>query len=412
MSSRMAEVARAHAPAGLARAAVALAVTCAITVMPMPAPVARAAPAEPAGAPSESAAAPEALGWETVALEGATCGLGAPFKYFLNPAEDEAAGLLIFMMGGGACMKEGPAPPGAGGVAEQLHCMNFGNFGEPTDTYHLIGSVVAFLNRLRDTNPYRAYHYAFIPYCTGDVHVGSAAQPYDYDPSPDGEFLVVHRGRLNVLAVLDDLQRRFPEDRHVVVTGSSAGGMGAIVNYPEAARRWPGAVLVPDAGIAPPAPGSLMARYGVEVADRWRAAEALPDYCRAADCLTDTLRLLAAHAAHFDGHAAPWRPFGYLQGQQDGTLSDYLEIGPCTYELALRHAAAEYAQPNLRAYVPATAQHTFLFSTTGFTLVGGVPVWAWFAQVAAATAADELPADAVDRWLACNPLTLPALQRG
>lgn len=349
------------------------------------------------------------LGWETIPLEGSTCGRGDPFKYFLNVAEEPDAGLVIFLMGGGACLKEGPAPPGATGISAELHCMNFTNFTEPTDTYHLVGQVVPFLNRLQATNPYKAYHYAFIPYCTGDVHAGSTTEAYDYDPSPDGEFLVTHRGRLNVLAVLDDLQRRFPADRHVVLTGASAGGFGAIFNFPEVVARWASTVLIPDAGIAPPAETSLMARFGAEVAARWHAEDALPDYCATPDCVADTMRLLSAHADHYDGVHGPWRPFGYLQGQQDATLSEYLEIAPCTYELALKRGADASRRANLGAYIPATTRHTFLALPGGFASVSGVQVLEWFAAVAAASNPETMPADAMDPWLACNQIVVPRL---
>jgi len=209
---------------------------------------ARAAPTagtkgDPWVVPPLEAAVPDALGWETIPLEGATCGRGAPFAYFLNPAPDPEAGLFIWLMGGGACLKDGPPPAGATGIARQLHCMTYTNFAGPTDAMHLWTAVFPYFRRVA-ANPYGDYHWVFVPYCTGDIHAGQMTDAYDYDPSPDSSFDVVHRGHLNVVAVLDDVARRYPADRHVVLTGSSAGGFGAIFNFPDAIGRWPSAVLV------------------------------------------------------------------------------------------------------------------------------------------------------------------------
>ncbi|MFQ5459745.1 MAG: pectin acetylesterase-family hydrolase [Anaerolineae bacterium] len=361
----------------------------------------------PWAVPPLEAVVPDALGWDTIHLEGATCGRGAPFAYFLNPAPDPDAGLFIWLMGGGACLKDGLPPPGAAGIARQLHCMTYTNFAGPTDAMHLWTAAFPYFRRVA-ANPYADYTWVFVPYCTGDIHAGQMTDAYDYDPSPDATFDVVHRGHLNVVAVLDDVARRYSVDRHVVLTGSSAGGFGAIFNFPEAMGRWPSAVLLPDAGIAPPVEDSLMAREGERVAARWGTDKILPDYCATQDCLADTMHLLAAHAAHYDGRAAKWRPFGYLQGQQDGVLADYLEISRCSYEMGLRRGFQDAAGlTNLRAYLPATSQHTFLAGLDGYVSASGVQMLEWFAAVAGATDPGELPADAVDPWLACNPVYLP-----
>jgi hypothetical protein len=374
-----------------------------------------------------SAAAPTAVteaapgqgglaGWRGVTLPGAACGRGAPYKYYLSLPPGAPAGIVFVLSGGGACLKEGHAPAGVGGVAQQLHCMDYDNFTDPfmTDLTVLtggLGSLVPYLRRNAE-NPLRDYAYVALPYCTGDVHAGRMTTPYDYDPAPTATFAVTHRGALNVLAVLDDVRRQLPGDMPVVLTGFSAGGFGAILNYPAVLSRWPRTTLIPDAGIAPPHPLSLMRREGARVAERWGALPGLPSYCQEPACLADTLGLLAAHAAHFDGDPGPWRAFGYLQGQQDGTLADYLELSRCGYQLGLRQGHASAArQPNLRAWLPATSEHVFGFRAD-FAAGPARTQWrAFFYQVAGATTVDELPADALDPWGACNPLALPLLRR-
>ncbi len=371
-----------------------------------------APPVFPAGA---TVAEPDQLGgWQGIALDSAACGRGAAFTYYLNAADDPQAGLFFLLNGGGACMKEGHAPPGAGGPARQLHCMDYGQFVDPLMNGLVVSGLptrIRYFRRNEADNPFREYTYVFVPYCTGDVHAGSMSEPYDYDPDPDAEFEVVHRGHLNVLAILEDVHSRYPGNVPVVLTGMSAGGFGAIYNYPDFVRRWPRTTLLPDAGIAPPHPQSLMAREGERVAERWGSRKLLPDYCDTDDCLAGTMRLLTAHAAHYDGVSAPWRPFGYLQGQQDGVLAAYLEISRCSYQLGLRRGMIDQQPPNLRAFVPATADHVFGATPRYQTPVGGVDLMSWFAAVTNATSEAELPPDAIDPWLPCNLIQLPYLSR-
>ncbi len=364
-------------------------------------------------------------GWEAVALPGATCGRGEPFKYYLNASGQPGAGIFFLLNGGGVCLKEGHAPAGATGSAAQLYCMDFDNFTDPVmnDTIFLglgaaiIPTAIPHFNRNDRANPFRDFHFVAVPYCTGDVFAGRMSTPFDYDPDPGATFAVTHRGNLNFVAVVEDLYRRFPADVPVVLSGMSAGGFGAIYNFPEVIERWRRTVLLPDSGIAPPHQDSLLAREGVRIAERWGARAVLPPYCAGDDCLADSLRLLTAHAEQFDGVKGPWRPFGYLQSQQDGTLVSYLELSACGYEMGLRRGLATPQPANLRAYVPASGKHVFtlvidpdnpLGGGRPFVSKGGVSFLDWFHQVATATRADDLPADAIDPWLPCNPTFLPA----
>jgi hypothetical protein len=382
-------------------------------------PVAHAMPTGP-----DAPADPEQIAtWQGITLAGATCGgppdgsgRRTPYKYYLNPGRSPEAGILFMLSGGGACMKEGRPPGGVTGIAAQLYCMSFTNFTDQyfNDTTFLLdviaSTVIPYFRRGEAGNPFRDWTYVALPYCTGDVHVGRMTEAYDYDPAPDATFAVLHRGGLNVAAVLADVAARVPGERPVVLTGMSAGGLGAIFNYPVFVARWPRTTLLPDAGIVPPAPASLMLREGQRVADRWGARSMLPPYCPDDACLGDTLHLLAAHAAAHDGRdGRPWRPFGLLQGQQDGTLSAYLEISRCSYQQALRRGLDEVGD-NVRVFVPATDRHVFSNASpleAAFRSQGGVEAIAWFEAVGAARAPGDLPASAIDPWMPCNPGFLP-----
>ena len=86
----------------------------------------------------------------------------------------------------------------------------------------------------------------FVPYCTGDLHGGSNVATYDVlGPRP-----FHHVGHLNLQAALPLVRATWPGATRVTVSGSSAGGFGATLNYDTIRRAYPAATiaLVDDAG--------------------------------------------------------------------------------------------------------------------------------------------------------------------
>ncbi|RHX94239.1 pectinacetylesterase [Leptospira yasudae] len=131
--------------------------------------------------------------------------------------------LLINFMGGGACWS------------------NYNCFGNSTTTYfNQLNSVpdlfvkLAFqgvMNAGNASNPFKDYDVVFIPYCTGDLHIGSKDMTYT-NPNTGTATVVKHRGYDNVLATLKYIQSEYTGVENVFVTGQSAGGYGALLNYP------------------------------------------------------------------------------------------------------------------------------------------------------------------------------------
>jgi len=95
-------------------------------------------------------------------------------------------------------------------------------------------------------NPYRKWSILYLPNCTGDVYIGS--KDARYQPFPGAPSTTIrHRGFDNFLFAREWLKERF--DHHhkskglkkVVVAGSSAGGYGAVMNYPYIKKAFPNA---------------------------------------------------------------------------------------------------------------------------------------------------------------------------
>jgi hypothetical protein len=90
-------------------------------------------------------------------------------------------------------------------------------------------------------NPFKDWYVVYLPYCTGDLFWGAKDNAY---PDTVGYFggvpqTIHHRGFVNFQAVLKWVRDNFKAPLHVFVTGSSAGGYGAMMNYPFIRKAFP-----------------------------------------------------------------------------------------------------------------------------------------------------------------------------
>jgi hypothetical protein len=94
-------------------------------------------------------------------------------------------------------------------------------------------------------NPVKDWSFVYIPYCTGDLHTGSATRQYNNAGSPalPPTFTIEHRGFDNFMVVLDWIKGHFNDPKRVLVAGSSAGGYGAEANFPWLAASYPHAKM-------------------------------------------------------------------------------------------------------------------------------------------------------------------------
>jgi Pectinacetylesterase len=170
--------------------------------------------------------------WETVTLPastGAACGNGTPYRFFVNRALF-TSDMTITFEGGGACW-------------DQEACEGKGDYsasnpdGIPANYMSLPnaaagGLVTPFSARL---DPFQGVqtqgdNLVYMPYCTGDVHTGSATVVYD-DADPRNPRVQYHQGKANIEAAADWLKKHLGRPDRLVLTGFSAGGVGATANY-------------------------------------------------------------------------------------------------------------------------------------------------------------------------------------
>ncbi|MGZ8947379.1 MAG: pectin acetylesterase-family hydrolase [Methylococcaceae bacterium] len=174
------------------------------------------------------------------------------FHFYFKPGKNDK--LVVFFNGGGACWDD----------ATCLTSLKVGDRPTYNPSINQENSPIGAGGIFDDNNqenPFKEWSKVFIPYCTGDIHVGSKSVKYIDDGSitgyPGAPVEVKHHGFDNFLAVREWIKGQFPTDREhnlkkLVVTGSSAGGYGATLNFPYLQDAFPktNAVLVSDASSA------------------------------------------------------------------------------------------------------------------------------------------------------------------
>lgn len=191
---------------------------------------------------------------------------------------ETATDLVIFLQGGGACWDFFTC----GGAAPLFDkTATTGPFGPGEFARDIHARYPrSWIRRANLPPSLREATLVFVPYCTGDVHAGDRVTTYA-EALPESPAVTWHHvGHANVIAFLRRLGPTFPSPRKLVVAGTSAGGFGALANYPTLRARWPAAraYLVDDSG--PPLVGdAIPANLRDAWYSRWNVGASLGDFC-------------------------------------------------------------------------------------------------------------------------------------
>jgi hypothetical protein len=159
---------------------------------------------------------------------------------------------------------------GGGACWDQKACLGEGKLGaanpngipvdymqSPNVAHGLVTPFTA-RNDPAQTVQTQSWNLVFFPYCTGDVHAGSKVAVYAdaYPATPRVEY---HRGQANVSAAAQWLRANLGQPAKLLLTGFSAGGVGATVTYPlvrDALQPTGNVTLLADSGPLMQAPRS------------------------------------------------------------------------------------------------------------------------------------------------------------
>ena len=137
---------------------------------------------------------------------GPVCIAGTAFSAFTRAGDPDK--LLIFEQGGGACWQD-------------FYSCNI--LSEAQEPPAMPFGIWDFAAKKKD-NPFRNYSIVYMPYCDGSVFSGDNDVPDANFPFGSVRF---HRGLRNQSAGMDLAAATFPDAQKIVVSGSSAGGVGA-----------------------------------------------------------------------------------------------------------------------------------------------------------------------------------------
>lgn len=144
--------------------------------------------------------------WKAVEVPGGVCSDGSPYRFYVSPGDPKK--VVLDFQGGGACWDAATCGPQSQTYRKRV------------DVQELL-LAQGIYNRMSVANPFFGWTHVFVPYCTGDLHVGRATVDY-------GGFKVHHQGARNAQAALEYVFRNHAQAERVFVTGCSAGAYGAI----------------------------------------------------------------------------------------------------------------------------------------------------------------------------------------
>lgn len=303
--------------------------------------------------------APERV-WTWFDQPGSLCNDGTETGFALNRGASDK--LLVVFMGGGACWD-----------FTTCYLLNAASTG-PIQKAQFDASAASIsagvLDRGDTKNPFRDWSYLFIPYCTGDLHGGEHAQDYT-----QGGLTRTwqHMGARNVRLLLPRVHATFGALDELVVSGLSAGGFGASLQYANV-RTALGATrtrLVDDSGPLLVGEG-INAQLRAKWFTQWRLDLVVDPVCGQA-CKSDLSALYTKLATTY-----PEDRLALLSSVQDSVIAAYLGMLGVAFELEVRKLALNVLanQPRFKWFFIAGDTHTMLGNPSA-AVVGGTNLWTW-----------------------------------
>ncbi len=161
--------------------------------------------------PLQSSAPAAAKNWQRVpGGDGTSCSDGTAYSFFVHPGvQKNGRNLLIYFQGGGACWSNATCNPKLG-----LYRPNLKEVDPAKEQ-----GIFDFDNA---ENPFRDYFVVFVPYCTGDVHLGNRTAKY-LPEKPE----LHHNGFNNAMSALRWTFANVGAPQSIFVAGGSAGAIAS-----------------------------------------------------------------------------------------------------------------------------------------------------------------------------------------
>ncbi len=308
-------------------------------------------------------------GWNTIATDG-VCSTGTPYQFYARTSAD-SDNLLIFFNNGGACWF-GQACDLASQPNVHLP------FADADQNNPALGGGIFALDN--PANPFADYDMVFVPYCTGDVHMGAGERVYTYSTSKgDITFTTWHNGYVNSTTVLNWVYKNFPSPAKIVMSGSSAGAIGASFYAGLVAEHYSGTPVVLLADGA----GGYGSPNLPKAFTAWNTAAILPDWEEYAGQSNDTITFEDFYIASAN-HNSNLTIAQYNAAEDQVQINFTMLLGdkPDSFDLPQRilnnYVKIESAVDNFYSYTAGGKVHTIMEIPIFYSYeVEGVPFRDW-----------------------------------
>jgi pectinacetylesterase len=171
-------------------------------------------------------------GWNFYNFPGAMCRDGSPLGIYVRYGSVNK--LMVYLEGGGVCISthfcdHNPANMNQVFPGGSLNGESFS--GSLTTASGLQAPyTTGIFDTTNSANPFLNWNQIYVPYCTGDAHIGTNASaniPNDFGIATTQHFV----GAFNMQLFVSRIVPTFKSVDQVVLTGSSAGGIGAGLNF-------------------------------------------------------------------------------------------------------------------------------------------------------------------------------------
>ena len=311
-----------------------------------------------------------AAGWERIVPgRDCQCSDGSEFSFWMREANPDK--VLFYLQDGGVCFSAETCAP-------DLDLYNTTVDGGPTG----VGGIFDFANQ---RNPFADYSVVYVPYCTGDAHLGNTTT--EYAPG----LTVHHHGYVNGIAALDHVAAIASGATQVVVVGESAGALAAPLYAGLVSDR------LPDARITVIADGSGSypdVRRVNEIISAWGVGNTIPPWPENASSTAEQSSfpglfiqsgrhepeiVFARHDYAYDEEQQGWYPIA------DIPATDLLSL------IDANETQIEAAGVNLLSYVAPGDEHTALSDGTFYTEeVNGQPLVDWVTRLIEGEPVDDV----------------------
>jgi Pectinacetylesterase len=307
------------------------------------------------------------------------CSDGSEFSFWVREADPQK--VLFYFQGGGACFSGETCDPASG-----TYKPGTGPQDDPTS------ADTGIWDQSNPDNPFAGWSVVYVPYCTGDVHVGNATTDY-------GNGLVIqHKGSVNANAAIDDLVARFPAATQVFVTGESAGGVPTAGVAALVGDRLPNArlaALADSSGAYPDVPAVNAAIGGL-----WGTINAVPDWPELAGLTVEQWSIPGVFTRAFQHNPAiALARFDYRNDsvQSSFTALAGLDASDLPALIDLNETQIEASGADLDSWLADGSSHTILSQDDVYTQqVGDTRLIDWIADLVDGTPVDDVRCEACD----------------